>query len=63
VIIKLRVPYVQGISSLAKELLVSNGRFGFKELVSTSDPDIHIASSANYETCSISEDLQFSSYT
>jgi len=54
---------MQGISSLAKELLVSHGRFGFKELVSTSDSDIHIASSANYETCSISEDVQFSSDT
>jgi len=54
---------MQGISSLAKELLVSHRRFGFKELVSTSDSDIHIASLANYETCSISEDVQFSSDT
>jgi len=51
---------MQEISSLAKELLVSHGRFGFKELVSTSDSDKHNASSANYETCRISEDLQFS---
>jgi len=30
---------MQGISSLAKELLVSHRRFGFKELVSISDSD------------------------